>query len=145
MRTHFMKTIAVAATLTIAGLTAAHAEEVTYTTKLDGASETPPNTTTGTGTVTAKYDTTSKLLSWTIDYSGLTGPAVAAHFHGPAPVGKAAPVMVGMKAPLDSPMTGSATLTDDQAKALTDGLIYFNIHTAANKAGEVRGQLAKGM
>ena len=145
MRTQFMKTVAIAATLALAGLTSAYAEEVNYTAKLAGASETPPNTTTGTGTVAAKYDTTTKLLSWTINYSGLTGPAVAAHFHGPAPEGKAAPVMVGMKAPLDSPMTGSATLTDDQAKALTDGMLYFNIHTAANKPGEIRGQLEKAM
>jgi hypothetical protein len=50
-----------------------------------------------------------------------------------------------MKAPLDSPMTGSATLTDDQAKALTAGMMYFNIHTAANKPGEIRGQMEKGM
>ena len=145
MRTHFMKTFAIVTTLAVAGLTSASAEEVTYTAKLDGASETPPNTTKGTGTLTAKFDTTTKLLSWTVDYSGLTGPALAAHFHGPAPEGKAAGVLVPIKDSLDSPIKGSATLTDEQAKALTDGLIYFNIHTAANKAGEVRGQLAKGM
>ena len=28
-------------------------------------------------------------------------------------------------------MKGSAKLTDEQAKALTDGMMYFNIHTAA--------------
>jgi len=145
MRTHFMKTIALAATLAVAGLTSAYAEEVTYTAKLAGAAETPPNTTPGTGTVTAKFDTTTKTLDWTIDYSGLTGPAVAAHFHGPAPEGKAAGVLVPIKGSLDTPIKGSATLTDDQAKALSDGMIYFNIHTAANKAGEIRGQLAKGM
>jgi hypothetical protein len=145
MRTHFVKTAAVAATLAIAGLTSAYAEEVSYTAKLDGASETPPNTTKGTGTLAAKYDTTSKMLTWSVEYSGLTGPAVAAHFHGPAPVGKAAGVMVPIKGSLESPIKGSATLSDDQAKALTDGMMYFNVHTAANKAGEIRGQLDKGM
>jgi hypothetical protein len=145
MRTHFVKSIAIAATLAVAGLTSAYAEEVTYTAKLTGAAETPPNTTPGTGTVAAKFDTTSKLLSWTVEYSGLTGPAAAAHFHGPAPEGKAAGVLVPIKGSLDSPIKGSETLTDDQAKDLTDGMIYFNIHTAANKAGEIRGQLTKGM
>ena len=145
MRTHLLETVVFAAALGVAGLTAAYAEEVTYTASLNGASETPPNTTKGTGTLTAKFDTTTKLLSWTVDYSGLTGPALAAHFHGPAPEGKAAGVLVPIKDSLDSPIKGSATLTDEQAKALTDGLIYFNIHTAANKPGEIRGQLEKGM
>ena len=145
MRTQFMKTIAVAATLAMAGVTGAYAADVSYTAKLSGAAETPPNTAAGTGTVTAKYDTATKTLSWTIAYSGLTGPAVAAHFHGPAPEGKAAGVLVPIKDSLESPIKGSATLSDDQAKDLTDGQIYFNIHTAANKAGEIRGQLEKGM
>ena len=64
---------------------------------------------------------------------------------GPLPLGKAAPIEVPLKAPLDSPMTGSATLTDAQAKDLMDGMMYFNIHTAANKPGEIRGQMEKAM
>jgi hypothetical protein len=95
--------------------------------------------------LTATYDTDSKKLEWTVDYSGLTGPAIAAHFHGPAPVGKPAPVEVPLQAPLDSPMKGSATLTDAQAKDLTDGMMYFNIHTAEHKPGEIRGQMEKAM
>ncbi len=42
-----------------------------------------------------------------------------------------------------SPFEGSATLNDAQAKALMDGDMYVNIHTAANKAGEIRGQVTK--
>ncbi len=49
------------------------------------ASETPPNQTAGTGTADVTLDTQSRLLSWTVGYSGLTGPATAAHFHGPPP------------------------------------------------------------
>ena len=108
-------------------------------------SETPPTDSKGTGTLTATFDTDTKKLEWTADYSGLTGPAIAAHFHGPAPVGKAAPIEVPLKPPLDSPMKGSATLTDAQAKDLMDGMMYFNIHTAANKPGEIRGQMEKAM
>src|SRR6266851_816002 len=43
-----------------------------------------------------------------------------------------------------SPIKGSATLTDAQAADLTAGRWYFNIHTAANKGGEIRGQVVKG-
>ena len=115
---------------------------MTFKANLSGKSEVPPNTTAGTGEVTVTYDTDSKKLTWKGSYSGLTGPATAAHFHGPAPAGKNAGVMVPI-APNTSPLEGSATLTDAQAKALMDGDMYVNVHTAANKGGEIRGQLMK--
>ena len=129
----------------MAAIGALKAEMLHYKATLTAAAETPPTTSTGSGTLTATFDTDSKKLEWTAEYSGLTGPAVAAHFHGPAPVGKAAPIEVPLQAPLDSPMKGSATLTDAQAKDLMDGMMYFNIHTAANKPGEIRGQMEKAM
>ena len=144
MLTILRRTAVIAAVLA-AGLTGAVAEEVHYAAKLDGASETPPNTSKGVGTVDAKYDTATKTLSWTATYSDLTGPATMAHFHGPAPVGKAAGVMVPIKGSVASPISGSATLTDEQAKALTGGMMYFNVHTAEHKAGEIRGQMMMGM
>ena len=42
-----------------------------------------------------------------------------------------------------SPLKGEATLTDAQAADLQAGKYYFNIHTAANKGGEIRGQVTK--
>ncbi|HZL30859.1 MAG TPA: CHRD domain-containing protein [Pseudolabrys sp.] len=120
----------------------AMAATMTFKASLNGKSEVPPNTTAGTGSVTATYDSDSKKLSWKGSYSGLTGPATAAHFHGPAPAGKNAAVLVPIS-PNGPSFEGSATLTDAQAKALADGDLYVNVHTAANKGGEIRGQLAK--
>jgi hypothetical protein len=88
------------------------------------------------------YDTASKKLSWKVTFSGLTGPATAAHFHGPAEAGKNAGVAVPIPGTA-SPLEGSATLTDAQAADLTSGKWYVNIHTAANKSGEIRGQVVK--
>ena len=99
-------------------------------------------TTAGTGNVVATYDTTTKKLAWTVTYSGLTGTAVAAHFHGPAGPGKDAPVEVPVNVG-PSPLQGSATLTPSQEKDLLDGNVYFNIHTQANPKGEIRGQVSK--
>ena len=124
----------------------ADAKTMTYRVVMNGKSETPPNDTKGKGTGTVKYDDATKELSWNIKYSGLTGDATAAHFHGPAKPGVAAGVLVPAApkgSPLLSPIIGSSTLTDDQAKALTDGLLYFNVHTQANPAGEIRGQVVK--
>ncbi len=42
-------------------------------------------------------------------------------------------------------MKGSASLTDSEAKDLMEGMMYFNIHTAEHKGGEIRGQLEKTM
>src|ERR1700759_1685961 len=65
----------------------AMAETVNFKASLNGASEVPPNQTKGTGTMTATYDTSSKKLSYKGSYSGLTGDATMAHFHGPAEPG----------------------------------------------------------
>lgn len=118
------------------------AATMTFKAALSGKNEVPPNTTAGAGEVTATYDSATKKLTWKGSYSGLTGPATAAHFHGPAAAGKNAGVMIPIS-PAASPLEGSATLTDAQAKALMDGDMYVNVHTAANKAGEIRGQLKK--
>ena len=108
---------------------------------LDGKSEVPPNSTAGKGELTATYDTDSKKLTWKGSYSGLTGPATAAHFHEGAP-GKNGGVVVPIN-PHGPSFEGSATLTDAQARQMLAGDWYVNVHTAANKGGELRGQLTK--
>ena len=80
-------------------------------------------------------------MAWTVNYSGLTGPATGAHFHGPAAISENAGVVVPLTGSLASPITGSATLTDAQAADLMAGKWYFNVHTAANPGGEIRGQV----
>lgn len=119
------------------------AEVVHLTASLSGAQEVPPTTSKGTGTAKVTYDTKTRKLDWTVTYSGLTGPAIAAHFHGPAKPDKNAPIMVPMKHVEKSPIIGAATLTKKQGSALLAGDVYVNIHTHANPAGEIRGQLTK--
>ena len=114
-----------------------------FTADLLGSSETPPTTSTGTGTATITFDTKTDKLSWVITYKGLTGTAVAAHFHGPAAVGVSAAPVVPLTHKLTSPIRGYTTLTAKQAADLEAGLWYFNIHTAKFPNGEVRGQVLK--
>lgn len=134
----FVSALGAALALTLAP---AWADMLKYKADLNGASENPPTASKGVGAIEADYDTATKTLTWSGTYADLTGPEIAAHFHGPAAAGANAGVM----APVDakqSPFKGSAVLTDEQAKAFADGLVYFNIHTAQNKPGEIRGQLA---
>jgi CHRD domain-containing protein len=132
-------TLAFAATIAFAG--SASAEKLKAT--LDGKSEVPANTSAGTGTADIDYDAASKKLTWKLTYSGLSGPATAAHFHGPAEAGKNASVAVAIPNATTSPVEGSATLTDAQAADLLAGKYYVNIHTQANPGGEIRGQVMK--
>jgi hypothetical protein len=121
---------------------AACAATLHFSTSLKGANEVPPHTVPGTGKVTATLDTTTKAFTYKVTYAGLTGPATMAHFHGPALPGANAPPVVPVPASsLANPMTGTATLDDGQIADLKAGKWYFNIHTAANPGGEIRGQL----
>jgi CHRD domain len=141
----FTRTALAASVLGFAlGVAPACADMLKYKADLTGPGESPPTDSKGTGSVEATYDTATKTLTWSGAYADLTGPETAAHFHGPAAMGANAPPMVPVEAPA-SPFKGSAVLTDAQAKAFADGKIYFNIHTAKNKGGEIRGQLAPVM
>ena len=137
-----LKSILAATALALALGGAAFADTLQFTAALKGASETPPNDSQGSGLVVANLDTATKAFSYTVTYSGLTGPAVAAHFHVGAP-GVAGPPTLPVHGALASPVSGTAILTDAQIGGLEAGTWYFNIHTAAHPSGEVRGQLTK--
>jgi len=82
-------------------------------------------------------------------YSGLSGPAVAAHIHGPADTASATGVMVNFQGintegfSTNGAFAGTVSLTPDQLAALVDRLTYMNIHTGAHGGGEIRGQVTR--
>jgi hypothetical protein len=112
---------------------------------MKGSQEVPPTGSAGIGTADATLDTVAKTLDYTVTWSGLTGPAIMAHFHGPAAPGKNAGVLVplGMNVAsgLTPPLTKKVTLTDPQIESLEAGQWYVNVHTPAHKGGEIRGQV----
>jgi hypothetical protein len=139
-RTHFGLAIALA--LSLSTSTAVLADTVALKANLQPSAEVPPRVSKGHGVVDAQFDTTAKTLTWTASYDELSGPVTMAHFHGPAPVGQNAKPQVAVdKNALASPMKGNATLTDQQITDLMAGQWYFNIHTAENPSGEIRGQV----
>ena len=121
---------------------------------ITGAQEVPPVATAATGEGTAVISPDGSTITYIVTYSGLSGPAVAAHIHtgavgvnggiilpltvGPSP-------MVGTLTAADFTASGTITTFAQAVAAIKAGNTYFNIHTAAHPGGEVRGQIvAKG-
>ncbi len=146
------------AALLIAGLllaaipsTVLAADEV-FTADLSGGAQVPPVDVEGTGEATVTISDDESTVSWEITYSGLTGDAAAGHIHI-GPVDGTGPVMIPFATVTATGSSGSFAAADyatgeglpaDWAgvlAAIRDGNTYVNIHTAANQAGENRGQL----
>lgn len=119
------------------------ADSFLFIVSMDEAQDTTCTSAIGaTGTARVSIDTDTNLLKWTASWSGLTGTATEAHFHGPALPGFGA----GIQVPIDhssNPTSGSMTITNAQKVDLLADLWYLNIHTAACLGGEIRGQLAQ--
>jgi hypothetical protein len=126
----------------LALVTPSKAETVNLKAVLKGSNEVPPNDSKATGSVALTFDTASKKLVWKGSYSDLSGPAAAAHFHT-GEAGKNGGVTLAIPGADKTSFEGEATLTDAQAADLMAGKLYVNVHTAANKAGELRGQVEK--
>ncbi|MGH8141786.1 MAG: CHRD domain-containing protein [Steroidobacteraceae bacterium] len=116
----------------------------TFQVQLSGAQQVPAVQTDGTGTANLSYNPTTRRLRWDITYSGLSGPVMMAHMHGPAAAGSNAGVQIWLTkkgSKVESPIKGAAKLTAAQAKQFEAGQWYINVHTRAHPGGELRGQV----
>lgn len=113
---------------------------------LNGANE-RPDPIASAGTATGLFLLTGDQLTFNVSYSGLSGPAINAHIHGPADAENSAGVLINL-APFNGgafgaagTLAGTVTLTPAQLVAVASGLTYVNIHTDAHRGGEIRGQI----
>lgn len=109
--------------------------------------EVPANDSKGSGTADVTFNKDTKMFTYTVNYSGLTGDATMAHIHGPAAKGANGGVQHDLTGVLKKSPAGSFT---DSVKvdgssikedSLLSGSYYFNIHTAAHPGGEIRAQI----
>jgi hypothetical protein len=112
-----------------------------FKTQLTGMNQVPPVGTSATGIAYAVLDKNTFLLRWKLSFTGLSGPATGANFHGPAVIGANANSTITLKAPVKSPLEGQATLTSAQAADLLADKWYLSIKTSSHPGGEIRGQM----
>jgi hypothetical protein len=124
-----------------------------YVAHMSGANEVPA---VGGGAIgTASFTLTGKTLSYVVTVTGLSGNAAASHIHFGAAGSNggilypfsAAAVQTGQVASglvdLTQPVSNGTTSVsgDSLLTLLNKGLLYTNVHTAANPGGEIRGQI----
>lgn len=152
---------------------AAHATTITYSTALNGANESPQNSSAATGFAWVLIDDVANVMTVNANFSGLTGTTTASHIHccTATPMTGTAGVATSLPTFPDFPIgvtSGSYTETFDLLSASTynsgfltanggsletarmaflDGLAsgqaYLNIHTTAFPSGEIRGFLSE--
>ena len=113
--------------------------------KLSGASQVPAVVSDGSGAAEVTLNKDTNQLTWKVTYAGLSGPARAAHFHGPATTAQSVGVILGFTGSVESPIQGQATVTPAQAADILAGKWYVNVHTAKNPGGEIRAQIVPSM
>ncbi|MBF9238097.1 CHRD domain-containing protein [Hymenobacter sp. BT683] len=109
------------------------------TATVNGAQQVPANASTANGTFAGIYTSSNKQLVYTVTYQGMT-PTIA-HIHTGAP-GTSGSVAIPFQN-LTSPITGTVTLTAEQADNLLSNRMYVNLHSAAFPSGEIRGDIKK--
>lgn len=137
-------------------LFASSASATTYniSASLDGAQETPPVITLGTGTLTGTYDDVTNALAWSGSFTDLNSGTTNAHFHGAAAVGVGPAAIregmtaangdsfpIGVTSGVFSGSATSATISESDEAELLTGLWQVNIHTTSSPGGEIRGQV----
>lgn len=114
---------------------------------LSGSQEFPQKTSTASGTMDYSYDKSTKMLSYTVNWSSLTGMPTGSHIHGTAPRGANAGIKHDFFSSLPKTTSGTykgSVMVDGVAikqDSLLLGFYYMNLHTPTNPGGEIRGQI----
>ena len=126
---------------------------------MTGSQEAPPTASAAVGSMDVSYDKETRLLSYTVRWSGLTDSVMLMHIHGLAPMGFSTAVVQNIVTPSNTifPQKTNGKYTFGKSGSLSgtllaDGVLvkeqdilngsyYMNIHTTVYPSGEIRGQI----
>lgn len=147
------------------------ADVITYIAHLDGASESPPVTTPGTGFARVTFDLVAETMRVEITFADLVGETTVAHIHSPTTDPLTGTVGVATQLPsfegfpagvtsgsydhtfdLTDPATFSPTFLNNNGgtaasataaflQQIAEGRAYVNVHSSFAPGGEIRGFL----
>jgi hypothetical protein len=137
-----VSSVVLAVWLAGAGIAGAASGPKQFLVNINSGQETPPNASNAFGVAHLTFDETSKMLCFSISYSGLGSAEILAHIHGPGAPGVAGGILFPLA--VGSPKSGCVGPLDNVEKAnLLKNLLYINIHTAGFPGGEIRGQILR--
>ena len=149
-------------------VSSANAAVITWTATLDGSQENPITASPATGLGTVTFDDTTRVLTLSLTWAGLTGPGVQSHIHCCTPPTGNSGIAVDLWLVANTqPASGNFTRVVDLdlenpfraafvaanggdpnaawaalMAAMNVGNAYFNIHTTIYPGGEIRGNLS---
>src|ERR1043165_5916543 len=109
-----------------------------FTANLNGAQQTPPNSSTGTGTATILLSPDETNARVSLNFSGLSSLQIDAHIHGPAAPGAVGVILFPL--PLGNVSDELIQRTPTDVANLKNGQLYVDVHSSNFPNGEIRGQ-----
>ncbi len=125
------------ALLFLAGAAAVSAQDL-FVFHMDGSQEVPPVSTSDRGG--CRLDLDEALAELTVTCTHTVAAPTAAHIHK-APTGVGGPIVFGLGDPTSPIEEVWSGMTAGEIADLQAGVLYVNVHTAANPGGEIRGQI----
>ena len=114
-----------------------------FSVSLSSENSIPQVTATGTGSATLTLDRDTGSLTGSVTVSDLTGDVTAAHIHK-AIAGSTGGLVITLDVDNTNDqlsVPAGTVLSSTQISELDNSEYYFNVHTAANGSGEIRGQI----
>jgi hypothetical protein len=109
---------------------------------LSGAQEVPANASTASGTGWLMVNPFTRMAAGRMEWTGVT--ATDAHVHSAAPGVAGGIVIRGTVTPGVLTINTPSAVSDAVFAAFVQGNLYYNVHSTAFPAGEIRGQLGSG-
>ncbi|MDP8242709.1 MAG: CHRD domain-containing protein [Candidatus Hinthialibacter antarcticus] len=114
-------------------------EPYAFKSELSGAKQPTPIDSSGVGAASISISNDWSLISWTLTVTGLDN-ITASHFHEGG-ASESGGVLIAISQAFSTETSGEAALSEDHLKLILAEQAYINVHTSANPAGEIRGQV----